>query len=273
MKFVAVIVAVTIVFVALIVVNAPPPDDATTDGGPPVPIEVVFSVLEAENDAVRQVWARDIEGAGQEQGIRFDEDWHDEGLDAGPLPALFLRETAESLRRSPVPLYLFLGSDFPINDANRFTGQQAQHFEEIRRTGEPQFFLDAELGFQTAMFSDIASAEACVVCHNSDPDSRKTDWQVGEVMGATTWSYPDAEISMAEALELIGALRRSVREAYVHYLEKAATFADPPPVGDLWPADGYFLPSADVFMAEVEERTSAQTLRLLLEKQGNEEVR
>ena len=259
-------------FVALIVVNAPPPDDATTDGGPPVSIEAVFAILEAENDAVRQVWARDIVGAGQEQGIRFDEDWHDVGLDAGPLPALFLRETAEGLRRSPVPLYLFLGSDFPINDANRFTGQQTEHFEEIRRTGEPQFFLDTELGFQTAMFSDIASTEACVICHNSDPDSPKTDWQVGDVMGATTWSYPDAEISMAEALELIGALRLSISETYEHYLDKVSTFADPPPVGNLWPESGYFLPSADVFMAEVAERTSAQTLRLLLEAQGDEEV-
>ncbi len=267
MKFVVVIVALAVVLVVLIVANAPPPDDALAGGGPPLPIETVFAVLEAENDVVRQVWARDIVGSGQAQGIRFDEDWHDEGLDAGPLPALFLRETAEGLRRSSVPLYLFLGSDFPINDANKFTGLQTEHFQVIRRTGEPQFFLDPDIGFQTAMFSDIASAAACVVCHNSDPNSPKTDWQVGDVMGATTWSYPEDEISMSEALTLVQALRRSVREAYVHYLEKVATFADPPPVGERWPADGYFLPSADVFMAEVEERASAQTLRLLLEAQ------
>ena len=273
MKTLAVVVAVAVVFVALIVVNAPPPDDAATAGGPPVPIEVVFSVLEAENDAVRQAWANDIVGAGQERGLRFDKDWHDEGVDAGPLPALFLRETAEGLRRSPVPLYLFLGSDFPINDANMFTGLQTEHFEVIRRTGEPQFFSDPEFGFQTAMFSDIASAEACVVCHNGEPDSPKTDWRVGDVMGATTWSYPEAETSMAEALTMVQALRRSVREAYEHYLEKVTTFADPPPIGDQWPADGYFLPSADVFMAEVEESTSAQTLRLLLEAQTAEEMR
>ncbi|MDE2903285.1 MAG: hypothetical protein OXP73_09660, partial [Chloroflexota bacterium] len=120
MKFVVVIVALAVVLVVLIVANAPPPDDALAGGGPPLPIAAVFAVLEAENDVVRQVWARDIVGSGQAQGIRFDEDWHDEGLDAGPLPALFLRETAEGLRRSPVPLYLFLGSDFPINDANKF---------------------------------------------------------------------------------------------------------------------------------------------------------
>ena len=269
MKTVAIVLAIGVVLVVLIVVNAPPPDDAGT-GGPPVPVEAVFAVLEAEHDSVRRLWAEEIVGAGQEQGLRFDKDWH-EGVDAGPLPALFLRETAEGLRRNPAPLYLFLGSDFPINDANRFTGPQAERFAEIRRTGTPQFFLDPELGFQTAMFSDVASAQACVVCHNSEPDSPKKDWQVGDIMGATTWTYPEAEMSVSEALTLVGALRQSVREAYERYLEKVSTFDDPPPVGERWPADGYFLPSTDVFMAEVEDRASADTLRSLLATQPVEE--
>ncbi len=268
MRLVAVVVAVAAVLVAVVVVNAPPPDGVASDGGPPVPIAAVFAVLEAENDSVRRLWAEDIVGAGQEQGLLFDEDWHEEGLDAGPLPALFLRETAENLRRSPAPIYLFLGSDFPINDANKFTGLQAERFAQMRRTGEPQFFLDPEIGFRTAMFFDIASAEACVVCHNAEPDSPKSDWVVGDIMGATTWSYPEGEISMAEALGLVHALRRSIREVYENYLEKVATFADPPPVGDQWPAGGYFLPSADVFMAEAENRASADTLRSLLAIRG-----
>ena len=137
MKTVAIVLAVAGVLVVLIVVNAPPPDDAATSGGPPVTIAVVFAVLEAEHDSVRLLWAEEIVGAGQKRGLRFDEDWHEEGVDAGPLPALFLRETAESLRRNPAPLYLFLGSDFPINDANRSTDLQTERFAEIRRTGEP----------------------------------------------------------------------------------------------------------------------------------------
>ena len=270
MKTVVIVLAVAAVLVVLIVVNAPPPDDAATGGGLPLPVEAVFAVLEAEHDSVRRLWAEEIVGAGQERGLRFDKDWS-EGVDAGPLPALFLRETAEGLRRNPAPLYLFLGSDFPINDANRFTGPQAERFAEIRRTGEPQFFQDPELGFQTAMFSDVASTQACVVCHNSEPESPKKDWRVGDIMGATTWTYPEAEMSMSEALTLVGALRRSVREAYERYIEKVATFDDPPPVGEKWPADGYFIPSAEVFMAEVEERASADTLRSLLAAQRGEE--
>lgn len=250
--------------VVLIVVNAPPEDELAEPGGGAIPISEVFTLLEAENDTVRALWTEEIVGAGQERGLRFDADWREPEVEAGPLPALFLRETAESLRRNPVPLYLFLGSDFPINDANRFSGAQQRHFEEIRRTGEPQFFLDEDLGMHTAMFSDLAVAEACVTCHNGEPESARTDWTLGEVMGATTWSYPKSEVTTAEALTLVAALRAAFCDAYAEYLSAAENFGAPPAVGSEWPADAFALPSAEVFLAEAERRMSAGTLRRLL---------
>ena len=212
-----------------------------------------------------------IVGDGQRQGLEFGEDWREPDSETGPLPALFLRETAENLRRDPAPLYLFLGSDFPINDANKFTGVQMQHFAEIKRTGAPQFFLDAEIGMQTAMFSDIAVDETCVSCHNNDPEAPKTDWKVGDIMGATTWSYPKGEVSFTETLTLVNALRQSYRATYEEYVVKASIFANPPAVGDRWPADGHFLPSADAFMQEAERRASPATLHALLKLGYDEE--
>ena len=265
MKTIAVVAAIIVIAVVVIVVNAPPPDAAMSAAGRPIPIADVFTILEAENDVVRQLWTDRIVGDGQLQGLRFGEDWREPGAESGPLPALFLRETAEGLRRSPTPLYLFLGSDFPINDANKFTGVQMQHFAEIKRTGAPQFFLDAEIGMQTAMFSDIAVDETCVSCHNDDPEAPKTDWKVGDIMGATTWSYPKGEVSFTETLTLVNALRQSYRATYEEYVVKASIFANPPAVGDRWPADGHFLPSADAFMREAERRASPATLQALLQ--------
>ena len=274
MRTVAAIVATAAVLIVLIVVNAPPPDDADhKDAGPAVPIRTVFTILEAEHDVAREIWANDIVRIGQERGLRFDKDWLDAGLDAGPLPALFLRDLAENMRRTRVPLYLFLGSDRPINDANLFFGPQMDHFAELKRTGRPRFFTDPELGFHTAMFSDVAVTDACVECHNEDPDSPKNDWRVGDIMGAATWSYPEEEVGAAEALMLLGTLRHGLREAYQHYLDKVATFADPPPVGDRWPADGYYLPSVEAFLSRVEQRASANTVSLLLRAQdGNRQT-
>ena len=265
-KTIVISIAVTLCFVVLIIVNAPP-EDSALDAARPIPISKVFEVLEAENDTVRKLWTEEIVGAGQKRGLEFNKLWRTPELEAGPLPALFLRETAESLRRSPLRLYLFLGSDFPINDANQLTGLQNSHFLEIRETGEPQFFYDDDTGFQIAMFPDVAVAETCVRCHNKEPETTKSDWKLGDIMGASTWSYPASSVSLEEAISMVQALRIGFRESYDQYIEKVASFANPPKVGKHWPTDGYYLPSTEVFIAKVGERASPITLQAIIEFQ------
>ena len=247
-------------------VTAPPPlgeEGASVEAS--VSIEEAFAVLARENDAARTLWTREIVGAGKKVGLSFSEDWEDDGVDAGPLPALFLKETSRQLARKPAPLSLFLGSDAPIVEGNRFAGQQAEAFARLRATGDPQFFMDPAFDVQTAMFPDVAAADACVTCHNAHMDSPRDDWERGDVTGATTWTYPDATVSLDRLIELMAVYRECTRLAYERYLEKAATFSDPPPVGDAWPRDGErVLPSADVFMAEVERSVSRDTVASLI---------
>ncbi len=230
-----------------------------------IAVEQVFRLAEAENDAVRALWTREIVGAGQKAGLRFNEDWTETGEEAGPLPALFLRETAKDLERNPVRLSLFLGSDAPINTANKFQGRQQAAFAGIRATGTPQFFRMPDTRLYTAMFPDEAVAEACVSCHNEHEDSPRDDWKLHDVMGATTWSYPDGQLTTGEMIGVLAALRSAFRASYQAYLDKVATFQDPPEIGNRWPRDGYFLPSADVFMSELGVRAAATSLDTLLE--------
>ena len=246
-------------------VTAPPPLEEEGAVEASVPIEEAFAVLARENDVARTLWTREIVGAGKKVGLSFAEDWEDDGVDAGPLPALFLKETSRQLNRKPAPLALYLGSDAPIVEGNRFEGQQAEEFAELRATGDPQFFLDPELGMQTAMFPDVAGADACVTCHNAHVDSPRDDWARGDVMGATTWTYPEATVSLDRLVELMDVYRECTRLAYERYLAKAATFEEPPPVGDRWPREGErVLPSADVFMEEIERSVSRDTVASLI---------
>lgn len=83
-------------------------------------------MLEAENDAARATWTKDIVKPGKQVGLDFSEDWREKGQDAGPLPAPFLRETAKNMERNPLRLSLFLGSDFPISSSNKFTDIQLE---------------------------------------------------------------------------------------------------------------------------------------------------
>ena len=126
-------------------------------------------------------------------------------------------------------------------------------------------FFSEDLNLHTAMFPDLAVADACVTCHNQHPQSPKNDWQRGELMGATTWSYPHKWVSIDQLLTVLTALRGSIRDAYAGYLQKTTRFTHPPEIGDAWPRDGYYLPTTTHFMAEMERRASPKTLALLLD--------
>jgi hypothetical protein len=209
-------------------------------------------------------WTAEIVTAGEKSGLKFDEKWREKESAAGPLPALFLREAATAMRKTQVPLGLFLGSDYPINQSNMFTGTQAEYFRKLRETGEPQFFLAADIGQQTAMFADIVVAPGCANCHNEHPKSPKTDWKMNGIMGATTWSYPKDKVTLEETLQMIAVLRESFGTAYETYLAKVATFERRPEIGERWPRDGYYLPTRQVFLSEFEHRASPITADRLI---------
>jgi hypothetical protein len=259
-------VAALIALSVYLFVKAPVPLAARPREPATVPIRTVFAMLELENDAARALWTEEIVKHGLARGLAFDEHWRNPRVDAGPLPALFLRETARNLEQSSVRLGLFLGSRFPINSANHFAGQQADAFEKLAANdGAPQFFYDPATRLHTAMFADRAVVDTCVSCHNEHPDSPKRDWKPRAIMGATTWMHPDERVSVERSVAMIEALRASIRAAYVQYLEKAATFSKRPAIGERWPKDGFYLPTADAFMRELAKRSSAGTLQGLLE--------
>ncbi len=253
------------VAIAYLVASAPAPlPEAMAQDASALSVKRLLEICAAENTRVRELYTKEIVGKGTEVGLNFDEKWRQPDVEAGPLPALFLRETAKNLERDPVQLGLFLGSDFPIAQANLFKGQQAEVFGRMRVNRKAHHFFIEDLGLYTAMFPDFAVASACVTCHNEHPHTPKRDWKLNDVMGATTWTYPKATVSINEALDVLAALRRSFHEAYNAYIEKAKTFSNPPSIGEQWPTNGYYLPSPEVFMREVEQRTSPASLHLLL---------
>jgi adenylate cyclase len=244
-----------------------PPELAdVSHAGRQVSAEELLRLLDAENAAVRALYASEIVGPGQKQGLKFREDWRSAEVHAGPLPALLLRETASRLQRRVPDLSLFLGSNYPIEASNHFSGAQLEYFSALERTGKPQFFKDASTGRYTAMFADLASAASCVTCHNEHPRSPRTDWKLNDVMGATTWSFARESVSVDEALAMLAAYRAAALESYEAYLKKIDAFPQElrPTVGESWPKEGLHLPNLATFRAQVEARNSTKTLNALL---------
>jgi len=229
-------------------------------------VSEVLEMVSKENDVTRTLYTKAIVGKGKLQGMKFDEDWRKDDVEAGPLPALFLRGVATSIKKSPVPLGLYLGSDFPVNAANKFIGKQAKLFEQIKKDQKPQFFFDEEQKLHTAMFADIAGAGACVSCHNDHKQSPKTDWKLGDVMGATTWQYPKDSLTYKETIDVLNSYAKGTVDIYKQYLDEISNFktSKKPEIGDKWPQEGNYLPSAEVFLDSVKKLSSYETMKHLI---------
>jgi len=257
-------VLILLVVMVYLFVTAPTPLVEASHQDRLLSVKTIMEIANQENSAVRALYTTEIVAAGKKAGIKFDEHWKDEDVEAGPLPAQFLRETARYLERTPVRLGLYLGSDYPINNANHFEGMQLEMFLAMRRDRQPRFFRVADSGSYAYLFADIAIAKPCVECHNAHQQSPKTNWRLDDVMGATTWTYPTDTLSLVEAIQILDALRQGFRAAYSAYLKKMATLDNPPRIGTQWPREGYYLPSVEVFMAEIEQRVAVNTLNRLM---------
>lgn len=250
--------------VVYLFVNAPPPlPDGKVSEERNIPVSKLLDIVAAEQAAVRALYTKEIVNAGKEAGFKFSEDWRDDEVEAGPLPALFLRESSKSLEKNPVALSLFLGSDYPIAESNAFKGIQKEKFALIKQSFKPEYFYAADIKRYTAMYPDYAISKACVDCHNEHPDSPKKDWQLQEVMGATTWLYPDEYVTPGELIKAVSAVRQAFQAAYQTYLDKVKIFKTPPEIGEHWPREGYYLPTLEVFMREFDSRASSATMNAL----------
>lgn len=255
--------------------SAPQPLDESEPAGIQIPVKRVLEILNEENRQTRELYTKEIVGYGKKVGLKFDESWRDDDMQAGPLPAQFLREVANTLEKSPVTIGLYLGSDYPINQANLFTGKQMALFQKLKQSRQPQFFYVEDIQRYAYMFEDVAISKVCVDCHNKHADTPRDDWKLKDVMGATTWTYPDEFIDLQTALKLVGYLRKSFSSAYQVYLDKMRATRKPPAIGSLWPRDGYYIPSHEVFMDRIMFRNSRQTLlalTLLADKQASLDV-
>lgn len=247
-------------------VSAPPPLESSVSVKKRFAINDIFEQLALENDATRTLYTKAIVGAGKKQGLSFDERWAEQDVHAGPLPALFLRGISNDISETEVPLDLFLGSDFPIESSNKFKGIQAEKFAQMRSDKKSKFFFDEITGKHIAMFPDYASAMPCVTCHNEHERTSKPDWVLGDIMGATTWAYPEDSLSTDDALKLIAAYRRGVKNTYLQYLKKfdATEIKSKPVIGNKWPSHGNFLPDYETFSDSVQKLVSPAILSTVL---------
>ncbi len=129
-------------------------------------------------------------GAGS---IAPAEHWQD--LENGaPLPAQMFRAGAEAVADVTSDFTYSLQSEWPINKQNApRTPMEVEGLKYIGANPGKNFYGTETLGdkeYFTAVYADVAVAEACVSCHNAHKDSPRNDFKIGDTMGGVVIRVP-----------------------------------------------------------------------------------
>lgn len=162
------------------------------EGG--IPPRAVADALHAVMEADRTTYAKHVVNRLQdEQGvIKATEHWQDEKT--LPLPAQMFRMGSEATSKKGARFSYSLLSLWPVNKKNAAkTDAERRGLDAVAKNPKQNFYADETLGdrkFVTAVYPDVAVAEACVNCHNKHKDSPRTDFKLGDVIGGVVVRVP-----------------------------------------------------------------------------------
>jgi len=152
----------------------------------------LFAVMKADRTNYTKLIVARLgpKGAGV---IKPDEHW--EEIENGALlPAQMFRAGAEAVAELTDEFTYSLQSIWPINKQNApKTPLEKEGLEYIAANPGENFYGEEKLGettYFTAVYPDVAVAEACISCHNEHKDTPKTDFKMGEVMGGVVIRVP-----------------------------------------------------------------------------------
>ena len=119
---------------------------------------------------------------------------HFEDDQALALPAQMFRFGAEMVGSKTEDFSYSLQSLWAVNKQNMpRTVVEKEGLQYIVDHKGERFYGEEELGgvkYLTAVYPDVAIAQACISCHNDHPDSPRRDFAMGDVMGGVVIRIP-----------------------------------------------------------------------------------
>ncbi len=172
---------------------------AAEPGSETVSVKAMADALHMVMDSDRTVYTKTIVNrlVKKDKVIKASEHFEDD--QALALPAQMFRFGAEmvSERSADNPDVNFsysLQSLWPVNKQNApQTDAEKEGLEFVAENIGKNYYTTETLGDQeyfTAVYADTGVAPVCVSCHNAHPDSPRTDFKLGDVMGGVVIRIP-----------------------------------------------------------------------------------
>ncbi len=143
---------------------------------------------------VRTLYTKRVVGAAEQHGMTITHDYESRP-GAIPLPATFSMELAERIGQASPGTKVRLYSDYPFpwrEDGGPHDRFENDALTELRNNPEQPFWRFEDIDGRPSLRYSVADRmrASCIDCHNTHPDSPKTDWQVGDVRGVIEVAYP-----------------------------------------------------------------------------------
>lgn len=156
--------------------------------------DLIHAVIEAGRTTYSQ---HVVEHLSEQKVLGATENWLQEK--SLPLPAQFLAMSAQFSNSRGIGMRYRLLSLWPINkDNSPGTANEKLGLEEVAKNPEKPFTWivsrDSRWYFQ-AIYPDKAVSNSCVSCHNQHPNSPKSDFKKGDVLGGIIIDLPLARRS------------------------------------------------------------------------------
>lgn len=159
---------------------------------PKVMTDSLFAVMKADRTNYTKLIVQRLGPTGANTILPV-EHWKDVENGA-PLPAQMFRAGAEAVREMTDVFTYSLQSEWPINKQNApQTEMEKAGLQYVFANPGENFYGEEKLGdkvYFTAVYPDVAVADACVTCHNDHKDTPKTDFKIGDVMGGVVIRVP-----------------------------------------------------------------------------------
>ncbi|MEK9628718.1 MAG: DUF3365 domain-containing protein [Nitrospinota bacterium] len=183
-----------------------------------IPPAKAADLIHAVIEAGRTTYSESIvEHLSEQNVLGASENWLDEkNL---PLPAQFLAMSSQFSNNRGIGMKYRLLSLWPINKKNSpRNSTEKLGLEEVANDPEKPFtwIVSREnRWYFEAIYPDRAVSNSCVSCHNLHPDSPKTDFKKGDVMGGIIIDLPLAKRSEKNVDEKF-LLQPEVVADYIH---------------------------------------------------------
>ena len=111
---------------------------------------------------------------------------HQDTPNTVPLPATLIHDLSALLAEEDTRLNLYSGFPFPNRADRQLDPFQQEAWDFLSKNPDETFVREESVNGKKTVRVAIADklvAEGCVSCHNSRPDTPKTDWQLNDVRG------------------------------------------------------------------------------------------